>query len=354
VRTLRRILVAYTSRPPIAEYLSAAFARRGIEARIVHADENTWFDRFVIHRVNKLAHSFRLLPKSRNLFEDHPRSHMNYRSARLRSAIRDYDPDLLFVIRGLGYRPWAFDGARVKFAWWVESDERVDEALAEVPAFDHYFFINSASVDVARRAGHRHTSYLSHAVDPAVFRPLAGVTKDLDWCFVGSWSPLRHQFLDAALELSPKGAIFGSKWYRKTLYDRRFTRIVKGRYIAGEPLLQLYNRSKVIINITEWGRGGGSRRSGMTMRVFEVPATGSFLLTDESVETALTVTSGQHVETFSDIHDFRTKLRFYLSNAPARERIAAQGRQHVCAHCSYDHMVNTILAAYEDVQKRKE
>ena len=139
MRTLRRILVACTSRPPIAEYLSAAFARRGIEARIVHADENTWFDRFVIHRVNKLAHNFRLLPKSRNLFEDHPRSHMNYRSARLRSAIRDYDPDLLFVIRGLGYRPWAFDGARVKFAWWVESDERVDEALAEVPAFDHYF-----------------------------------------------------------------------------------------------------------------------------------------------------------------------------------------------------------------------
>ena len=38
----------------------------------------------------------------------------------------------------------------------------------------------------------------------------------------------------------------------------------------------------------------------------------------------------------------------------ARERIAAQGMQHVRAHCSYDHMVDTILAAYEDVQGRKQ
>src|SRR3982751_5378174 len=97
---LRRLLVAYTCRPPIAEYLKAAFQRRSIDTRVVYADGNTWFDRFVIHWVNKLAHNFRLLPKSRNLFEDHRKSHMNYRSARLRAAIRDYDPDLVLVIRG--------------------------------------------------------------------------------------------------------------------------------------------------------------------------------------------------------------------------------------------------------------
>src|SRR4051812_46922635 len=106
---LRRIVIAYTSRPPIIDYLAAAFARRGIETRPVFADENTWFDRFVIHRVNKLAHSFRIIPKSRNLFEDHPRSHMNFRSARLRAAIEAHDPDLVFLIRGLGFRPWAIE-----------------------------------------------------------------------------------------------------------------------------------------------------------------------------------------------------------------------------------------------------
>ena len=351
---LRRVLIAYTSRPPTIDYLRGAFARRGIEVEALLADQNTRFDRFIIRRLNKLAHNFGIIPKSRNFFEDHPLSHMNFRSAQLRSAITRYDPDLLFLIRGLGFRSWAVAGARTKFSWWVEADERVDEALCEVPEFDRYFFINSSSVEVARRAGYSHTSYLAHAVDASVFRPLAGVAKDIDFSFVGSWSEKRQRFIEAALDVSENGVVYGPKWYRKTFRDRRFRRIVKGRYLAGEPLVRLYNRSKIVINVTEWGAGDGSRRSGMTMRLFEVPATGSFLLTDESVETTLAGTPGQHVETFSDVYDFRTKLRFYLNNASARERIAAQGMQHVRAHCSYDHMVDTILAAYDYAQGRKE
>jgi spore maturation protein CgeB len=350
---LRRVLIAYTSRPPTIDYLRTAFTRRGIEVEALFADQNTRFDRFIIRRINKLAHNFRVIPKSKNFFEDHPLSHMNFRSAQLRSAITRYDPDLLFLIRGLGFRSWAVAGARTKFSWWVEADERVAEALREVPQFDHYFFINSSSVEVARHAGYSHTSYLAHAVDASVFRPLADVAKDIDFSFVGSWSEKRQRFIDAALDVSENGVVYGPKWYRKTFYDRRFRRIVKGRYVAGEPLVQLYNRSKIIINITEWGAGGGSRRSGMTMRLFEVPATGSFLLTDQSAEVEFALSPGQHVETFSDIDDYRTKMRFYLNNAPARKRIAAQGMQHVRAHCSYDHLVETILAAYEDVQRRK-
>src|SRR5882762_7926027 len=180
---LRRVLIAYTSRPPTIDYLRGAFARRGIEVEALLADQNTWFDRFIIRRLNKLAHNFRIIPKSMNFFEDHPLSHMNFRSAQLRSAITRYDPDLLFLIRGLGFRSWAVAGARTKFSWWVEADERVDEALCEVPEFDRYFFINSSSVEVARRAGYSHTSYLAHAVDASVFRPLAGVAKDIDFFF---------------------------------------------------------------------------------------------------------------------------------------------------------------------------
>lgn len=350
---LQRVLIAYTSRPPIIDYLSSAFVRRGIEVRAAFADDNTWFDRLVIHQINKLAHNFRLIPKSRNLFEDRPASHMNFRSARLREAVGAFDPDLVFHIRGLGFRSWAFEGARRKFAWWVESDERVNEALSEVPWFDHYFFINSASVEAARRAGYAHASYLPHAVDASVFRPLAGIAKNIDFAFVGLWSERREQFLKAALEVSPNGAIYGPKWQRKTFRDARFRRIVKGRYIAGEPLVRLYNRAKVVLNITNWGAAAGSRRSGMTMRLFEAPATGSLLLSDDSAELSFTVTPGVHVETFSDLDDFRRKLHFYLNHPTERQRIAMQGMQYVRLHHSYDAMVESILATYEATRARK-
>jgi len=336
---LRRVLIAFTSRPPIIEYLRAAFARRGIEVKGVFADQNTLFDRFVIRRVNKLAHNFRILPKSRNLFEDHPRSHMNFRSAQLRAAISEWDPDLVLMIRGLGFRPWAFENARRKFGWWVEADERIEEALSEVPLYDRYFFINSTSVEAAHRAGHGHASYLPHAVDASVFRRLPEVQRDLDFCFVGLWSEKRQRFIEAALDVTGNGAIYGPKWRRKTFGDARLRRTVKGAYIGGEALVRLYNRSKVVINVTNWGANGGASRSGMTMRQFEVPATGSFLLTDLSAETDQAVT-------FSDLEDFRKKLRYYLENADERERIAAAGMAHVRAHCTYDVMAARICEAY--------
>ena len=348
---LRRVLIAYTSRPPIAQYLKSAFARRGIDTKSVFADDNSRFDRFVIHPLNKLAHNFRVIPKSRNFFENHPLSHMNFRSARLRSEIRSYDPDLVLLIRGLGYRPWAVERARLKFAWWVEADERVDEALREAPQFDWFFFINSASAEAAQRAGHEHTSHLSHAVDPEVFRPLPHTRKDIDFCFVGLWSRKRQRFIEAAFEVSKNGAVYGPKWWRKMARDVRLWRLVKGRYIGSEALTRLYNRSKIVINVTEWGAGAGASRSGMTMRLFEVPATGSFLLTDFSVDMGLSVTPGVHVETFSDLADFQRKLRFYLDNPVARERIAAQGMAHVREHCTYDAMVDRLCAAYDEVRR---
>jgi spore maturation protein CgeB len=272
---------------------------------------------------------------------------MNFRSARLRDAIAAYDPDLVLHIRGLGFREWAFQGARKKFAWWVESDERVNEALSEVPWFDRYFFINSISVEAAHRAGYAHASYLPHAVDASVFRPLPGVPKDIDFAFVGLWSERRQQLIEAALEVSQNGAIYGPKWYRKTFHDRRFRRVVKGRYIAGEPLVRLYNRAKVVLNITSWGADGGASRSGMTMRLFEVPATGTLLLTDHSAEMNFALTPGRHVATFSDLDELRQKLRYYLDNAAERERIAAQGMHEVRARHSYDRTVDAIAAAYE-------
>ena len=346
---LRRVLIAYTSRPPIIEYLTAALARRGVAAKGLYADENTWFDRWVIHWVNKLAHNFRIVPKSRNLFEDHPAAHINYRSARLRSAIAAWDPDLVFVIRGLGYRPWAVERARTRFGWWVEADERIDEALREVPQFDRFFFINSSSVEAARRAGYDNCAYLSHAADPVVFRPLPGVPRSLDFAFVGLWSPKRQQYLEAALDVSDNGAVYGPKWRRKTYRDARFRRIVRGGYIGGEPLVRLYNSAKIVINITEWGAASGIRRSGMTMRLFEVPACGTLLLTDRSAEIDAAMTPGEHVATFADVEEFRAKFAHYLEHEVERGRIAARGMARVRAEHTYDRIADTLIGAYQEL-----
>lgn len=346
--SLRKILIAYSSRPPILDYLSAAFQRRGIEARVVRADENTWFDRHVIHRVNKLAHSLRLLPKSRHLFGNHPLSHLNFRSRRLREAWEEFDPDLLLLIRGLNFRADVLDQMHPKFGWWVEHEGRVAEALRDIDAFDGYFFMNESCVQAARNHGFHHVDYLAHAVDPSVFCPLKGIFKRYDACFVGNWSAKRQQYLEAALEITPDIAIYGGKWLRKCWNRPAILKCWKGAYIDGDSLNRLYNESRVVLNVTNWGNGEGRARSGMNMRVLEVPATGSLLLTDESLEMNEFLTPGVHVATYGSFDEFAPRLSHLLAVPGEREAMASAGCAHVRSRHTYDHVAEVILARFDE------
>jgi hypothetical protein len=344
---MRRVLLAYSSRPPILDYLVAAFSRAGIEARTVRADENTWFDRYVIHRTNKLAHSFRLLPKTRNLFEQHPLAHRNHRSARLLSAWNEFQPDLLLLIRGINFRPDVLAQIHPKFGWWVEHEGRVAEALSEVGSFDGYFFMNESCVHAALDHGFERAAFLAHAVDPGVFHPLEGLPKRYDACFVGNWSKKRQQYIEAALEVTPDIAIYGGRWLRKCWNRPAILKCWRGTYIEGERLNRLYNESRVVLNVTNWGKGEGRGRSGMNMRVLEVPATGSFLLTDESLEMNDFLTPGLHIGTYGDFYDFSARLRHFLSHPQEREAIASAGCAHVKDRHTYDHVVQQILARFD-------
>jgi len=346
---LKRILIAYSSTPPLIRFLRPAFERAGIDTECVLAEQNTHFDRLVIHPINKWAHNLRVIPKSKNLFELHPLAHKNYRSTLLQQAIRNFDPDLVLLIRGLGFRDWALKEAKTKFAWWTEKEERVDEALRELHEFDWYFFMSSSCVDTARLAGHANIGYLSHAVDSDFFRPIPGINKELDFCFVGRWSEKRQTYMEAALDITDNAAIYGGNWVKKNWCRPRFRKVIKGKFIDDEPLVELYNKSKIIINVSNWGLGEGKNRTGMNMRVFEAPATGSFLLTDESREMNSVVTPGEHVGTFTGLDEFCSKLKYYLSHDSERERIARQGMEQVRTSNSYDHLVSIIIDTYDEV-----
>jgi spore maturation protein CgeB len=343
-----RVLVAFTSRPPIIRYLTKAFNRLGVETDFIESNDNTLFDRYVIHRINKLAHSLRLLPKSRHLFRDHPLAHINYRNRKIQEKIRSFRPDVVLVVRGLHFDPDFIQGP-MKFAWWVEGEERVHEALREAHAYDWYFFISESCVGAAREQGYDQASFLHHSVDADEFRRVKDIRKDLDFCFVGNWSPKRQEYIDAAFAVTSSGAIYGAKWRRKNLAHPRLWPLLKGSYIAGEELNALYNRSRVVINITNWGNGEAQARSGMTMRILEVPATGSLLLTDSSREIERILVPGEHLVTFDGIQDFREKLARYLANDQEREAIAARGMQWVRSRYSYDQIALQVIDTYRQL-----
>lgn len=351
---LKKVLVAYSSRPPIIEYLARAFGKKGIATEAVYADENTWFDRYVIHHVNKTAHNFRILPKGEDFFRDHPLAHLHYRSTRLLEKVNAFSPDLVIIIRGIRFREDVLTEIRKGrpiFGWWIEKEERMEEAFRELDLYDHYFFMNSSCVDEGRKRGFANKiSLLNHSVDPAAFyRMEAG--KKYDWCFAGGWSPKRQAFIDSALRVSRNAVIYGPRWIKKNPFNFTLRRVVKGDYIGGEDLVRLYNESRLVLNVTNWGFGEGEKRSGMNMRVLEAPACGSALLTDGSRELAEMVTPGTHVILYEGVSEFVERLAYYLKNGEERERIAEAGYTRVRSNYTFDRVAEIIASVYENARQ---
>lgn len=351
---LKKILIAYSSKPPIIEYLKRAFERAGVEAFGFYSEENTLFDRHVIHNVNKAAHNLRILPKNRDFFSAHPLAHLNYRSSNLLKRVNSISPDLVLIIRGIRFREDVLREIKSKtpvFGWWIEKEERMEEAFREIGLFDHCFFMNSSCVDEgARRGLSDKISLLHHSIDKEAFYPVDS-EKRYDWSFVGGWSEKRQAFIERAVKVSAKAAVWGRRWRKKNLFNPSILKTVKGDYIEGDDLARLYSETRVVLNITNWGFGEGEKRSGMNMRVLEVPACGTCLLTDGSRDLKKMVTPGRHVIVYEGMDDFADKLKFLLENPGKREEVAKEGYLHVTSNYTYDHVARIIIERYLFVKR---
>lgn len=347
---MKKVLIAYFPRPPIGEYLKRAFEKRGIEAEVFHSNVNNWFDRYVIHYTNKMAHNLRILPKSKVLFRNHPLSHLNYRSRKFLERVKEFRPDLVLIIRGWRFTEEVLREVRKSskiFGWWIEREERMAEPFREIETglFDHYFFMNSSCIDEGRKRGFNDISLLHHSVDTTAFRPV-DCEKDLDWCFVGGWTEKRQAYIERAFSVSKRGVVYGSNWIKKNPLNMTLRKVVRGKYVAGDELLALYGRTRVVLNITSWGFGEGRKRSGMNMRVLEVPACRACLLTDGSRDMDRLVTPGEHLVVYEGLDDFEEKLRMLLSDGSLRERIAESGYSHVASKYTYDDVTDIIAKRY--------
>jgi spore maturation protein CgeB len=266
----------------------------------------------------------------------------------LAKTYKHFSPDLVLLIRGIGFQNDVLNEIKRNtplFGWWIEREERIEEALKEINLFDWYFFINSSCVEEGLKRGRFNVSLLHHSVDPLVWHPV-DAEKKYDWSFVGGWSAKRQEVIERALKVSVNAALYGPRWGKCCRFNSPIRRILKGDYIEGDPLLRLYSETRVVLNITNWGFGEGEKRSGMNMRVLEVPACGAFLLTDGSRDMSAMVRPGEHGVVYEGLEDFEKKLGYYLKNHSEREKIATAGRERVSKNYTYDDVAGIIAQRY--------
>ena len=261
------------------------------------------------------------------------------RERALVEAVRTFAPEVLIVISSARFQPETLArcrvlGVREAVGWYIEGPLDLGVPEAESRLYDRYYCIHR-EIEAACRD--RIGVLPSYALDAATFHPLRppGTPRAPQprIAFVGAPSRRRLRYL-AALRALPL-ELWGPGWSRQ----RDFAPLLRGEALWGEPLNALYNDSAIVLNVSSWE----PRRSGMTQRIVEVPASGAFLLTDDAEEARRLYAAGDEIATFTSPEDLRAKCEHYLAHAEEREAIAARGYRRVLAFAGYDATASMLI-----------
>jgi len=111
----------------------------------------------------------------------------------------------------------------------------------------------------------------------------------------------------------------------------------KGFIEKEEDLAKIYNSSKINLNITLQGI------TSINYRVFEVLASGGFLITDERKDLNELFEVSKHLETYKNVPDLIDKIDFYLKNPNIAQKIAQLGKFEVIENHTFSARAKSIL-----------
>ena len=250
---------------------------------------------------------------------------------RILTAAREFQPDVVLVVQG--YHVWARtlrhlrDQTRATLVCYSTDNPLVPGRLrrnvfAAIPEYDVYASPRRSTLAALAARGCRMPVHVRFAYDPAVHfpeRPANAAAWASDVVFVGGWDFDRLRWFDP---LSRDGDV------DLRLYGRGWPDTPLRRHAGGEVFGQSFRHAMAGAKVAPC-LVRASNDDGHSMRTFEIPACGAFMLAERTDE---------HLELFEDdVHaaycttpeELRDKARFYFANESARVRIANAAHQLV-------------------------
>ena len=116
--------------------------------------------------------------------------------------------------------------------------------------------------------------------------------------------------------------------------------------LSYEDLFKAYSISKIGLNLTV-NDNDIDKKPQMKLRIFEIPASKTFLLTEYIDDLENYFEIGKEIETFKTIEEAKDKIDFYLKNDSARENIANAGYQRFLRDHTSRIRLNNIINQIE-------
>lgn len=327
---------------PLGHSCADGLRQLGWEVCCVDTHHEHFFYRHGIKRLNKLLKALRLpqVPVQGKSWLWTPASH---RASRLKQAVRSFKPDVVLVFNPFPnlYSLEYLRDLRKQFdfrliGWNVDGpyDDLIAHSKKDAPLFDRYCCIHRFGYSRSDRI-----KYLpAYALDAKRYYRLSDAQPEKHGVvFVGAWSPRREEFLRAIAGDLPL-EIYGTAWRRRGSAETR--RCVVANRIWGKQLVALMNQSKIVLNISSWS----PEKTGLSLRVVDIPATGAFMLTDDTPELAEIFGEEMPVPTFTDPADLRTKVLYYLNAGRERREIAARMYEQIRRYDTYADRMRQLVS----------
>ncbi|MCK5236998.1 MAG: glycosyltransferase, partial [Deltaproteobacteria bacterium] len=305
----RKILLSYTSNPQTtAAYLERALRKkhdvRSYGPRIGNDTLKEWDLEKIGERVT-----------------DHD---IPYSTPDIGKVIEDlapeWNPDLfLWIETGVWFPIEGFKSLPCPSACYlIDTHLNLDGHLELARDFDYIFLAHRQYIPRFHEAGFKNVYWIPVACDPLIHGRggRGGGEKLHDITFVGS---LNNQRRVELLNLIKKRY--------KLHYERCFL----------ERMAEVFTESRIVFN--------NAVKNDLNMRVFEVMASGSMLLTDEAPGSGLDelFSDREHLVIYNE-DNLIELIDYYLNHPKELEEIAMRGEREVLAHHTYDHRIDEMLA----------
>jgi spore maturation protein CgeB len=194
-----------------------------------------------------------------------------------------------------------------------------------------------------KRYGIRDLEHVRHGFDPEVHRPIS-LTPELtehygcDVSFVGCWSPGKEARLLYLLKERPEliVKVYGMGWnYSSADFKRRLGRNLR-RGVFGDELSVVYCASKINLGLLSCSTSDPTAKDQTTARSFQIPATRSCMLHEDTPE--IRSYFEDHLETllFSSNEEMVDKIDWALQKPEIRAEVQRHGYER-CQSEPYDY-----------------
>ena len=204
--------------------------------------------------------------------------------------------------------------------------------LRSIPIYDIHFVYRPHNIADFKNAGARHVKLLRSYYIPERNYPVQLKEGDsrfvCDVVFAGHYeNDLRVGCLEAAMQNGFKLNLFGGGWAG-----------AEPHLSPASPLRRLYPIAPVVDEEYRKALSGARialcflsklNRDTYTRRNFEIPAMGSFMLSEYSADLATLFEEGREAEFFRSKEELIDKVKYYLAHDTERESIARRGRERL-------------------------